>query len=165
MQAVDIDDADLGGLPVDAVALGMFGLPTPYQVADPLPPRVEPALERSHGALGQPAAPRGVLVIQVLVDDLAQLVEVLHRIAGVDDGGLVVWVVLALPVQVGLHPGHQVCDLRSFVLRLGEQEPQVAFSHELPDGPVVGLHAILPAGRGRDGLATRPLGHRRPQAH
>ena len=99
-----------------------------------------------------------------MLDELAQRFEVLHRVAAEDDRGVVLGVVQAVSVQVRLHPRHQVGDLRAFVLRLGEQEPEIPFPNELLHRPVVGGDPLGPALDLGEGGATDARAGRRPQA-
>ena len=164
MQRVEVDHRDLVRVPFDPVGGRILGVPPPHQVAHPEPARVQPADEGRHGGIGQTAPPGRMFVLDVLLDELAQRFEVLHRVAAEDDRGVVLGVVQAVSVQVRLHPRHQVGDLGAFVLRLGEQEPEIPLPNELLHRPEVGGDPLGPALDLGEGGATDARAGRRPQA-
>ena len=145
VEVVDVDDRDLVRLPVDPVASGILGGRAPDEVADPMAGGLEPALEGGDRALGQPAAPAGIVVVELERDRVAQLLERADPDAVEADRGRCLGIVLAPAVEERLDPGDEVGDLGPLVVALGEQEAQVALADELADRPVVGGHALGPA--------------------
>src|SRR5204862_8290827 len=81
VEAVDVHHGHLVRLPIDPVRARVLSLATPDQVAHPVSRGVEAPDEGGDRRVGEPAAPRGALVLHLAADQLAESLEVVDRIA------------------------------------------------------------------------------------
>src|SRR5207253_1125323 len=113
-----------------------LGLPSPDQMADVEPAALEATLERRHRRVGESSAPWRVLVLELALDELAEHVEgqdlalLLKQWIAIEEGAVVIRIVVRLAHEVRFDARDEVGDLRALVLGLGEEKTQEPAAHE-----------------------------------